>query len=93
MAPGASRVRRRPHRYADAKARKNCAGTSPITRQSGKQKFVLARYVHNDRLLDALERQAATALTASPAARAHDNQLTDRARTTTPRCSSSPTGS
>ena len=39
-----------PHRYADAKARKNFAGTSPITRQSGKQKFVLARYVHNDRL-------------------------------------------
>ena len=55
-----------PDRYADAKARKNFAGTSPITRQSGKQKFVLARYVHNDRLLDALGRQAFSALTASP---------------------------
>ena len=69
-----------PHRYADAKARKNYAGTSPITRQSGKQKFVLARYVHNDRLLDALGRQAFTALTASPAARAYYDQLRDRGK-------------
>ena len=69
-----------PHRYADAKARKNYAGTSPITRQSGKQKFVLARYVHNDRLLDALGRQAFSALTASPAARAYYDQLTDRGK-------------
>jgi len=49
-------------RYADAKARKNFAGTSPITRQSGKKKVVMARYVHNDRLLDALNRQAFAAL-------------------------------
>jgi transposase len=69
-----------PHRYADAKARKNYAGTSPITRQSGKQKFVLARYVHNDRLLDALGRQAFTALTASPAARVYYDQLRDRGK-------------
>ena len=33
-------------RYTDARARKNYAGTSPITRQSGKKKTVLARYVH-----------------------------------------------
>ena len=39
-----------PTRYADARARKNYAGTTPITRQSGKKKVVLARYVHNDRL-------------------------------------------
>ncbi len=69
-----------PDRYADAKARKNYAGTSPITRQSGKQKFVLARYVHNDRLLDALGRQAFTALTASPAARVYYDQLRDRGK-------------
>jgi transposase len=69
-----------PDRYADAKARKNYAGTSPITRQSGKQKYVLARYVHNDRLLDALGRQAFTALTASPAARAYYDQLRDRGK-------------
>jgi transposase len=59
-----------PHRYASAKARKNYAGTSPITRQSGKKKTVMARYVHNDRLRDALDGQAFTALTASPGARA-----------------------
>ncbi len=69
-----------PRRYADAKARKNYAGTSPITRQSGKQKFVMARYVHNDRLFDALGRQAFTALTASPAARAYYDQLRDRGK-------------
>ena len=69
-----------PARYADAKARKNYAGTSPITRQSGKHKFVLARYVHNDRLLDALGRQAFTALTASPAARDYYDQLRERGK-------------
>jgi len=58
-----------PHRYASAKARKNYAATSPITRQSGKKKIVLARYVHNDRLIDALMAQAFAALTASPGAR------------------------
>jgi transposase len=60
-----------PHRYATAKARKNYAATSPITRQSGKRKTVQARYVHNDRLRDALDSQAFAALTASPGARAY----------------------
>jgi transposase len=59
-----------PDRYATAKARKNYAATSPITRQSGKRKTVMARYVHNDRLRDALDGQAFAALTASPGARA-----------------------
>ena len=36
-----------PHRFADAKARKNYAGTSPITRASGTKKVVLARYARN----------------------------------------------
>jgi transposase len=58
-------------RYADAKSRKNYAGTSPITRASGKKKTVMARYVHNDRLVDALGLQAFAALNASPGARAH----------------------
>ena len=62
-------------RYADARARKNYAGTSPITRQSGKKKTVLARYVHNDRLIDALGLQAFAALRASPGARAYYDQL------------------
>lgn len=67
-----------PHRYTSAKARKNYAATSPITRQSGKKKTVLARYVHNDRLLDALSAQAFAALNASPGARAYYDQLRAR---------------
>jgi transposase len=63
-----------PHRYATAKARKNYAATSPITRQSGKRKTVAARYVHNDRLRDALDGQAFAALNASPGARAYYDQ-------------------
>jgi hypothetical protein len=39
-------------------AAQNYAGTSPITRQSGKKKTVHARHVHNDRLLNALDNQA-----------------------------------
>ena len=60
-----------PARYVSAKARKNYAGTSPITRASGKKKTVMARYVHNDRLIDALMSQAFTALRTSPGARAY----------------------
>jgi len=60
-----------PHRYATAKARKNYAGTSPITRASGKKKVALARFIHNDRLIDALMSQAFTALKASPGARGY----------------------
>ena len=52
------------------KARKNYAGTSPITRASGKRKVVAARFIRNDRLIDALMAQAFAALTASPGARA-----------------------
>lgn len=66
-----------PGRYANAKSRKNYAGTSPITRASGKKKVVLARFVHNDRLIDALITQAFCALQASPGARAYyDKQRT-----------------
>jgi transposase len=60
-----------PDRYACAKARKNYAGTSPITRASGKKKVALARFVHNDRLIDALMTQASGALRLSPGARAY----------------------
>ena len=42
-----------PNRYADAKSRKNYAGTSPITKASGKHRVVLARYARNRRLADA----------------------------------------
>jgi len=70
-----------PARYACAKARKNYAGTSPITRASGKTKIVAARYVHNDRLIDALMTQAFAALNASPGARAYYDQLRARGAT------------
>jgi transposase len=56
-------------RYMSAKARKNYAATSPITRASGRKRVVAARFVHNDRLIDALMTQAFAALTASPGAR------------------------
>jgi transposase len=58
-------------RYASARARKNYAATSPITRSSGKKRTVAARFVHNDRLIDALMSQAFSALRASPGARAY----------------------
>jgi Transposase/Transposase IS116/IS110/IS902 family len=67
-----------PARYAGARARKNYAGTSPITRASGKKKIVLARYVRNKRLADALHQQAFCALTASPGARAYYDALRAR---------------
>jgi transposase len=67
-----------PNRYTDAKSRKNYAGTSPITRASGKKKTVMARYVHNDRLIDALMTQAFSALNASPGARTYYDQLKAR---------------
>lgn len=67
-----------PDRYATARNRKNYAGTSPITRQSGKKKTVLARFVHNDRLVDALHQQAFCALRGSPGARAYYDQLRGR---------------
>jgi transposase len=67
-----------PDRYTDAKSRKNYAGTSPITRASGKKKVVMARFVHNDRLIDALMTQAFAALNASPGARAYYDQLKAR---------------
>ena len=59
-----------PNRYADAKSRKNYAGTSPITRASGTRQVVLARYARNRRLADACYLWAFATLTASPGARA-----------------------
>ena len=67
-----------PHRYASAKARKNYAGSSPITRASGKKKAVMARHARNHRLADALHAQAFSALRASPGARAYYDALRAR---------------
>jgi transposase len=67
-----------PDRYADAKARRNYAATSPITRASGKKRVVAARFIRNDRLIDALMAQAFAALNASPGARAFYDDLRAR---------------
>jgi transposase len=67
-----------PDRYADAKARKNYAGTSPITRASGTKKVVLARYARNRRLGDALQQWAFCSLRGSPGAAAYYQQLRAR---------------
>ena len=69
-----------PGRYATAKARKNYAGTSPLTIQSGKKKTVHALYIRNRHLIDALPAQALTALSVSPGARGSYDDL--RARET-----------
>lgn len=65
-------------RYADAKSRKNYAGTAPITRQSGKSKTVHARFIHNDRLVDALQAQANAALMHDTSVRAYYDELRAR---------------
>jgi hypothetical protein len=39
-----------PTRYVDARARRNYAGTSPITKASGTRRVVLARFARNSRL-------------------------------------------
>jgi hypothetical protein len=67
-----------PRRYRDGKARRNYAATSPVTRASGKKKVVAARFIHNDRLVDALNAQAFAALNASPGARAFYDELRAR---------------
>ena len=63
-----------PERYADSKSRRNYAGTSPLTRASGRSHIVLARYVRNRRLYDALDQAAFSALTQSPGCRAFYDQ-------------------
>lgn len=67
-----------PHTFATPKARKNYAGTSPLTRQSGKRRIVVARWVHNNRLLATFHGQALTAIRVSPGARAYYDRQRDR---------------
>lgn len=67
-----------PNRFKDGKARKNYAGTSPITQASGRTKVVLARFIRNDRLADACQRWAFCAISASPGARRYYDALRAR---------------
>jgi transposase len=63
-----------PNRYADAKSRKNYAGTSPLTVASGRKRAVLARHVRNRRLYDAIDAWAFCAISNSPGCRAYYDQ-------------------
>lgn len=63
-----------PNRFDSPKSRKNYAGTSPITRASGKHRIVLARYARNQRLANTAHLWAFATLTASPGARHHYDQ-------------------
>ncbi|MFD6563534.1 transposase, partial [Micromonospora profundi] len=70
-----------PSRYADARARRNYATTSPVTKASGTRRVVLARVAGNKRLRDALYFQALAALTGSPGARAYYDAHRSRGHT------------
>lgn len=65
-----------PTRFASAQSLRAFAGTAPITRSSGRSRFVNARRVRNKRLDDACHWWAFSMLTKSPGARA----LYDRRR-------------
>jgi transposase len=67
-----------PTRYADARSRKNYAGTAPVTVASGKRKVVKARHVTNRHLADACYWWAFCALSQSPGARGYYDQLKAR---------------
>jgi transposase len=60
-----------PTRYRSAKARRNAAGTSPITKASGKRRVVAARSARNRRSTDACFHWEFSSLQHSPGARAY----------------------
>lgn len=68
-------------RFAHAKARKNYAGTSPITKASGKSRIVLARVARNRHLADACHLWAFSSITRSPGARRYYSTLRQRGKT------------
>ncbi len=64
-----------PARFANARARKNYFGNSPITKASGKHRAVSRRIARNRFLADAAWLWATSALSASPGARRYYDQL------------------
>ncbi|WP_320779981.1 IS110 family transposase [Streptomyces sp. CRN 30] len=64
-------------RFADARGLNAYAGSSPITRASGKKSSVTRRWVKNDRLNHAGYLWAFSAITASPGAKAHYRRRRD----------------
>jgi len=67
-----------PHHFADDKARKNYASTSPITKASGTKRTVLAATPETPAFADALQQWALSSLRGSPGARAYYDQLRAR---------------
>ncbi|WP_443609742.1 IS110 family transposase [Actinacidiphila acididurans] len=65
-------------RFTDARALKAYAGSAPITRASGKKRFVGRRFIKNDRLISAGFLWAFSALRASPGADAHYRRRRER---------------
>ncbi|MEV8396295.1 IS110 family transposase [Streptomyces sp. NPDC056650] len=65
-------------RFADARGLKAYAGSAPITRASGKKRFVGRRFIKNDRLISAGFLWAFSALRASPGADAHYRRRRER---------------
>jgi transposase len=70
-----------PNRYADLKSRRNDAGTSPVTKASGRSRIVLARHARNKRLADAVDQWAFCSLNSSPGARHYYDELRARDKT------------
>ena len=68
-------------RFDHPKARKNYAGTAPITKASGTRQVVLARVARNRRLADACYLWAFASLSRSPGARRYYDQLRGRGKT------------
>jgi hypothetical protein len=70
-----------PNRYFDAKSRRNYAGTSPVTKASGKSRVVLTRRSRNKRLAAALDQLAFCSLISSPGARRYYDEMRARDKT------------
>lgn len=68
-------------RFANAKCRKNFAGSAPITKASGRSMVTLARHARPRRLADALDQWAFCSLTQSAGARRYYDQLRARDKT------------
>lgn len=65
-------------RFTDARGLKAYAGSAPITRASGKKRYVGRRFIKNNRLITAGFLWAFAALTASPGANAHYRRRRDQ---------------
>lgn len=67
-------------RFSSSKSRKNYAGTSPVTKASGRSHVVLARFARNRRLGDALDQWAFCSISSSSGARKYYDDLRARGK-------------